>query len=85
MKSQKNFYVAVGSNGGVLTHSYRQAATCLKYMRGHRFAKGFDDLEEAEAYLYDHLESIAPLDCPLPEAIPIGKVLTIRGLKGGQH
>ena len=72
----KSYYVLIADNGGAITTTITQANLCEKYFRGNLTLHAFYDEERAQAFLYDHLDTIMPRSCPLPSRFPIGIVIT---------
>ena len=81
--NKSSFYVTVGGNGGIITDSYGRATYCKKYLRGHVYVRKFQDLQDAEDYLWDHLNTVAPEGCPIPAHFRLNKMVTISKLING--
>ena len=75
-----SYYVVVGDNGGIIDNNYLQARVCTKYMRGHVYTRKFPDFSDAQEYLLNHLDDIAPWGCPIPKTCRLNKMITIRKL-----
>lgn len=80
MASNFRYYLVIADNGGMIALSWEQAQQCFPYLWKHRRFKGYDNLEEVMDALYQHLDEIAPLECPIPAALPIGKIVTVKRL-----
>lgn len=80
MKKRDTFYATIGGNGGIITDDYERALFCKVYLRGHVYIKKFSDFGEAEDFLWDHLNTVAPAGCPLPTHFRLNKMVTIRKL-----
>ena len=74
------FYAVIGNNGGIITDDYERALLCRIYLRGHVLVKKFSGFQEAEDFLWDHLNTVAPAGCPLPTHFRLNKMVTIRKL-----
>lgn len=80
MGSKHSFYLMTANNGGMIAGSWEQTCRCARYLQRGRKVKGFDDWDEAQHRLWDHLSEVAPLWCQLPDRFKIGKVYTIKSL-----
>ena len=74
-----NFYVVFGSNGIVIKPSHNQAKECQIYLPKSVIRK-FDTFQEAEDAAWGHLSDLCPCYVAIPDHIPLGKVITVRGL-----
>ena len=80
---KSKYYVTVGNNGGIITDDYERALLCKIYLRGHVYVRKFQDLQDAEDYLWDHLNTVAPEGCPIPAHFRLNKMVTISKLING--
>ena len=79
------FYAVIGNNGGIITDDYERALLCRIYLRGHVLVKKSSGFQEAEDFLWDHLNTVAPEGCPLPTHFRLNKMVTIRKLLNLGH
>ena len=79
------FYAVIGNNGGIITDDYERALLCRIYLGGHVLVKKFPGFQQAEDFLWDHLNTVAPEGCPLPTHFRLNKMVTIRKLLNLGH
>lgn len=83
MKKIRFYYAVVGNNGGIIADDYERALLCKMYLRGHIYIRKFSAFQEAEDFLWDHLNTVAPDGCPLPAHFQLNKIVTISKLING--
>ena len=83
MKKIRFYYAVVGNNGGIIAYDYELALFCKMYLRGHIYIRKFSAFQEAEEFLWDHLNTVAPDGCPLPAHFQLNKIVTISKLING--